>query len=333
MRGSQGHGEAVLARVRMVAQPASVPAARRFVDDALNNWGRQGMVEDVGLCVTELSTNATLHSGSQFFEVELQNDADKVRVAVVDAGETPAESLATQIDFTDALLDEITPDLASTTGRGMFIVSALATAWGIEELPEGTRVWAEFADGDETYDARAPEVTHQGTATSPEMFDPRDWVAVQLRDCPVSLLGAHDDNLADATRELQLIGTSLQKPSFEELAGLLAGHVARHAVNWDAARIQAREALRNGRKFADIDVLAPRNVMDEIRFLRNLIWEIEALSEAGELLTLPAPPPVQRLRDWLESEFRRQVVDGLDPVSYLTWLPARLDPAADSARV
>ena len=55
----------------MVAQPESVPAVRRFVDDALTTWGRADLIDDVSLSVTELATNATLHSRSNFFDVEL----------------------------------------------------------------------------------------------------------------------------------------------------------------------------------------------------------------------------------------------------------------------
>lgn len=315
-------GDAVThARVRMVAQPASVPAARRFVDDALTGWGNETLIEDVSLCVTELSTNATLHSGSGYFEVELQRADDSVRLAVLDTGHTDADSLAARTGLGDVLVDELLADEPAATGRGMFIVSALASTWGIDELPDGKRVWAEFRDGGEqSYDAQAPVVTRrdQGSAGHPQ--DPDDWAVVRFIDCPAALLIAHDENLSDSIRELQLIGSHLGQPSFARLAQLLSGHVQKHAVNWDAARIMAREAVRAGQEFTSIDVLTSKHVMEDVRFLRELIWEAEALARAGKLMTLPARQEVQVLRDWLESEFRRQAEQGLAPVPYRSWL-------------
>jgi anti-sigma regulatory factor (Ser/Thr protein kinase) len=312
-----GYGNSTHARVRMVARPASVPAARRFVDHALTDWGRESLIEDVALCVTELSTNATLHSGSHFFEVELHKVADAVRVAVLDTGQAPADSMAASSAFAGALLDDLNADDASTTGRGMFIVSALASSWGIDELPDGKRVWAEFTQNG-THGAQRPAIRHREPPPVAGL-DADDWVVVRFESCPAALLIAHDENLSDTIRELQLIGADLQRPDFRKLAELLAGHVQRHAVNWDAARIQAFEAVRAGSELTDIHVLAPKNVMEDVRFLRNLVWEAEALSEAGKLITLPAPPEVQVLRDWLESEFRRQGEEGLEPVPFTSW--------------
>lgn len=320
----EGHGYAALehARIRMVAQPASVPTVRRFVDRALTDWGRESLIDDVCLCVTELSTNATLHSGSHYFEVELQKIADAVRVAVLDASSSSADSIAASSELTGALLDELTADHASTTGRGMFIVSALATAWGIDELPDGKRVWAEFAPEDGADHTRLPEISHRPEPAVREPLDADGWTVVRFLDCPAALLLAHDDNLAETIRELQLIG-DLEHPDFERLAGLLAGHVRRHAVNWDAARIQALEATRADRAFTDIHVLAPKDVMSDVRFLRSLIWEAESLADAGRLMTLKAAPDIQGVRDWLESEFRSQAAEGLAPTPYRTWLAER----------
>jgi len=309
------------ARVRMVALPESVPVARRFVDDALTQWGRETLIEDVGLCVSELSTNATLHSGSRFFELELEQSPETVRLTVLDTGSATADSMTAQSDLTDALLDDQTADDASTTGRGIFIVSALASSWGIDELPEGKRVWAEFADdGDTTYDARPPAVTRRETSPQPAELDPDAWVTVHFLDCPAALLLAHDDNLAEIIRELQLVGSDLDRPHFHRLAGLLAGHVQRHAVNWDPARIMAMDAIRDGHERADIHVLSPRHVTEEIAFLRSLVGEAEALAEAGKLMTMPARAEIQQLRDWLEAEFLNQVELGQPPVPYGVWL-------------
>lgn len=316
----------------MVAQPASVPAARRFVDNALTDWGREALIDDIGLCVTELSTNATLHSGSHFFEVELEEHADVVRVAVLDTNRAVTDSIVASSELTAARRDGLTAEGASTTGRGMFIVSALATSWGIDELRDGKRVWAEFARDHGAYDASAPEISHRRGPSSTVALDPDDWAVVRFLECPAALLLAHDDNLADTTRELELIGDDLNLPDFSMLARLMAGYVQRHAVNWDAARIQAFEAVRAGKEFTDIEVLSPKNVRADVAFLRKLIWECEALSEAGKLITLPASPEVQDLRDWLESEFLGQAEDGREPVPYLIWLAQRAGSPADPRR-
>ena len=306
----------------MVAQPASVPAARRFVNDALRDWGCETVADEVALCVSELATNATLHSGSTYFHVELEERHGAVRLAVADTGMSSVDDLARQPELSDALLSDLSAEGTAATGRGMFLVAALASTWGIDELPEGKRVWAEFGRGSaatEPADPTAAHVTRHELRPAP-VLDPAEWAVVRFHSCPAALLLAHDDNLAAYTRELQLIGNRLSEPSFQRLAAVLAGYVARHATNWDPARIIAHEAVRDGRELVDIDVLATREIRASIGHLRSLVGEAESLSRQGRLMTLPAPEPVQRLRDWLEGEFLAQVEDGAEPLPYPDWL-------------
>ena len=71
-------------------------------------------------------------------------DDAALRVVVLDRGATPARAIANRGEgqpSVEALDDE------SMTGRGLFLVSALASAWGVDDLPGGTRVWAEFVVG------------------------------------------------------------------------------------------------------------------------------------------------------------------------------------------
>jgi anti-sigma regulatory factor (Ser/Thr protein kinase) len=272
--------------MRLVARPPSVPAARRFVHDALAGWGREAFAEEVSLCVSELATNATLHSGSSYFHLELEHHRGAVRVAVADAGMGPVDLLARQPELSGAFLEGLTAEDAAATGRGMYLVSVLADAWGVDELPGGKRVWAEF---------------HPDASGATDRTE------------------AHDDNIAEYTRELQLLGDRLSESSYQRLASTMHGYVAEHAPNWDPAKIMAREAVREGRELVDIDVTAPRDIRGRLQQLRDLLWEAEALSRAGKLMTLPAPEPVQRLRDWLEAEFLAQIEDGAAPVPYPEW--------------
>ncbi|WP_310961825.1 ATP-binding protein [Nocardioides terrisoli] len=322
MAGTTHSSTPARAEVRMVAQPASVPAARRFVNDLLEEWGWEAVAEDVSLCVSELATNSTLHSGSVYFQVELEQRPDAVRLAVADAGMGSVEVLAQQPTLSDALLDDLSADDTCATGRGMFLVCALAASWGIDELASGTRIWADFlpsGPASEDADPTAAEVT-RSEARPPTPLDPDAWAVVRFRDCPAALLVAHDDNLAEFTRELQLLGDRLAEPAYQRLAQQMAGYVQEHAANWDPARIAAREAVREGRDLIDVDVLCSREVAPSLRTLRGLIHQAEELARQDRLMTLPAPEPVQRLRNWLEGEFIAQVHAGAAPLPFGDWL-------------
>lgn len=303
----------------MVAQPASVPAARRFVAEALNGWGHHAFADAVGLCVSELATNATLHSGSSYFHIELEAGAGAVRVAVADTGMEPVDLLAHQPELSDAVLTDLNADETSATGRGIFLVATLATAWGIDELPAGKRVWAEFHPEADGADPSSAQVTWSPQRPAPTS-DPGPWVVVGLRSCPAAMLVLHDDNLAEYTRELQLIGDRIGEPSFQRLAAQLTEYVAQNAATWEPARIIAHQAVREGRELVDIDVMATPRIRQSLQLRRQMVTEAETLSRQGRLMTLPAPEPVQRLRDWLEGEFLAQVEDGAAPLPYPDWL-------------
>ena len=116
-------------RVSLVLAPetASVPAARHFVDRALPEscWA-----DEVTLLVSELTSNAVRHAGTPF-TVSLACDGSLVRVEVSD--DDPAFPVARQ-----APVDAI-------TGRGLMIVDALASNWGVEPTSTGKIVWFEVA--------------------------------------------------------------------------------------------------------------------------------------------------------------------------------------------
>lgn len=308
----------------MVARPMSVPAARQFVEDTLTEWGCELFASDVGLCVDEMAANATLHSGCTYFQVELEKHIGSVvRAAVADTGVGSVDVLARQPGLSDAFRDDLTGEGLSGTGRGMLLVSALAHVWGIEELPAGKRVWTEFRpEPQPDQDGRRPRAARVSMRTEPAAatLDPEGWAPVHFRQCPPALLLAHDDNIAEYIRELQLIGDRLVEPSFRRLSQVLSEYVAQHAANWDPARIVAHQAVLDGKELVDIDVLATRDVRSSIRLLRHLVGEAEELSDQGSLMTLPAAEPVQRLRDWLQEEFIAQIEHDAEPITYPDWL-------------
>jgi anti-sigma regulatory factor (Ser/Thr protein kinase) len=109
---------------------AAVSQMRRWLRRALN---RCPAADDVLLCASELAGNAVLHSNTRkpggTFSVRAEVSPDEyVRIEVMDDGGHWRER-------------------ASQTGggRGLMIVAALASDWGIREAGSSSRtVWARF---------------------------------------------------------------------------------------------------------------------------------------------------------------------------------------------
>jgi len=108
------------------SDPGSAAAARRFVSAVLESWG-DDVAATAELLVSELVTNAVLHTVGQI-ELRVQQADGRVRISVADeSGERPAE-------LGDGALE-------ATSGRGLMLVDALAAAWGVEPHGVGKRVW------------------------------------------------------------------------------------------------------------------------------------------------------------------------------------------------
>jgi anti-sigma regulatory factor (Ser/Thr protein kinase) len=108
---------------------SALGAARQFVIDALGAWRLDEIADDASIVVSELATNALLHARSDF-TVELSWADDTVRLSVRDAS---------------PLLPVVrNPSPTTIAGRGLVLISAIATSWGTEVFDDGKVVWAEF---------------------------------------------------------------------------------------------------------------------------------------------------------------------------------------------
>lgn len=114
------------------ATPESVRRARDTVSAALVEHGCPKSTVDVArLLVSELASNAVRHSGCESYELVIHLDSDVLRVDVAD-GDT-------------ARLPSIGPP-GELGGRGLRLVEALASRWGVDHPPgDGAKhVWFEL---------------------------------------------------------------------------------------------------------------------------------------------------------------------------------------------
>jgi anti-sigma regulatory factor (Ser/Thr protein kinase) len=130
---STDHAAALASSRTFAATPAHVRAARRFLAGILDE--HQVADDDALLCLSELATNAIVHSHSSqpggSFTVRVQLHGQRLRVEVRDQG-GPWHSP------TRANTDE-------QNGRGLLIVGKLATRSGCEgHSQHGWTVWFEM---------------------------------------------------------------------------------------------------------------------------------------------------------------------------------------------
>lgn len=305
--------------MQLAADPVSVPAARRFVVDALTAWGEDRHVEDAELVVSELTGNAALHAGARFMYVTVERgeEARGVRVAVEDDGPVGVDALhvLTPADAVGAL--EWT-DLPAT-GRGLGIVATLAAAWGVEETSRGKRVWADLAGPEADTDLRAPQRsrTHDGLPPDEEL--PPGWTLVRLAGCPVELSLRQDRHLDELVRELQLLGASEGRPGSTALAHEIRDLLVSPAHARVVGRRTVERARDEGKEEVDVEMAMPREFSALVVRLQSAVARADELCEDGRLLTLASPPQLRELRAWMTHEIVAQAERGAAPTSWADW--------------
>jgi anti-sigma regulatory factor (Ser/Thr protein kinase) len=119
-------------------EPTAAAAARRFVRDTLQTWliggatiADDGLIDDAVLLTSELVTNAVVHAGTPV-EVTCKLASGGVEVVVSD--EHPARLVPEPPE------NEHIP-AERTSGRGLLLPAALASAWGVTYGQSAKAVW------------------------------------------------------------------------------------------------------------------------------------------------------------------------------------------------
>lgn len=109
--------------------------ARHEVAAALASWGHPDAAKVAVLLTSEVVTNAVKHAGpfaeDELLHLVLDQTGDLVRVEVTDYGHTlPVAG--------DGSMD-------GPSGRGLLLVDAMATRWGVIPNDEGKIIWFEVS--------------------------------------------------------------------------------------------------------------------------------------------------------------------------------------------
>jgi hypothetical protein len=113
--------------IELGCQPESVPRARHFVSDALMRAGCDDQhIDSAALLVSELATSSVLHASADF----------RVRVSV---------NHVIRVEVTDDLPSlPVAPDRSGEPKLSLYLLEAIADAWGWDPIDEGKTVWCEL---------------------------------------------------------------------------------------------------------------------------------------------------------------------------------------------
>jgi serine phosphatase RsbU (regulator of sigma subunit)/anti-sigma regulatory factor (Ser/Thr protein kinase) len=264
-------------------EPDAVPRARRFVAQLLGD-ATPHREADAALVVTELVTNAKLY-GEPPIRLRVDQQPDRLRIEVHDVGR--------------AMPVQPRPSLDAMTGRGLALVRAVATDWGVQPGPSGGKtVWAEIAMvGRRAEDAAVDWDVDSMLDAWPDSLDPEPRFHVRLGAVPTDLLLAAKSHIDNVVRELTLArddATAMPR----QMAALVNTVTEDFAEARAAIKRQAIAAANRGEVFTDLTLKLPVSAAEAgERYLRALD-EADQYAREKKLLTLSAPAAHRAFRRW-----------------------------------
>ena len=204
-------------------------AARRHVEHLAHGWAVEDDVVAVAqLLVSELVTNVLRHESSTLVDVDVVIDVDRaVTVTVCGSEGTLALPVVHPLLSTDA---------SRTNGRGLIILDALATTWGVRRSGGRTSVWftvggsdAQSGDAAQAVLATASAIT---AATAADLTAAPDVVAdLAARTAEQAVLGAAVKSAAAAqsARESRALAAEMAAESVAAAAAAMVRAVQQEA--------------------------------------------------------------------------------------------------------
>jgi anti-sigma regulatory factor (Ser/Thr protein kinase) len=287
---------------QLPAELSSVVAARRLVDSAVASWSvGENVAQDAALVVSELVTNAVLHTGT-VLSVRVRRLEPGVRLEVKDGSTQPP------VVVTDRPADLLATHFM--TGRGLALLAATADRWGSDPLPDGKTVWAEVGTGRHRSAAAVPSLR---SSAVPEFASAAAAAAaagrmVHMIAVPVRLLIESVRQFADLQREMQVVGLDHSGPN--ELVALAESNreISAHIGGLRQAGAEVAEAaLARGEPIIDFDVEVADEAVEAFDRLGSLMRQINGALGRRHLLSMPPSEEVVAYRTWYRDEISSQL--------------------------
>jgi len=294
------------------ASPPSVKLARSWVSKILSEIGRDDLVDAAQLGVSELVTNALIHSQPPL-SVRVRGTVDHPRIEVVDSSPVPPQRAPTAPEP-----EEVDDVNLTTFGRGLDLVAMMSSRWGSDLAHDGRSksVWFEPSGDARIEDHLEGEIFafDPNLADGPEIIE-GDRMPVLLLGVPAALFGELRRFHFEVRRELRLL--AMTAPDDYPLAT----EVTDIFVQADRERRSSAgislldQAIARGQKTIDLEYRVPVSTPATMALIRDLLNEVYRAFSSEHLLALRPPEVLVELQDWYFTEFERQG-NGEEPVRW-----------------
>jgi anti-sigma regulatory factor (Ser/Thr protein kinase) len=282
------------------ATPRAVRLAREWVAKVLAELGRPELVDSAELGVSELVTNAMLHSTPPV-AVRVRGTREHPRIEVADRSLVPPRLIA---------LSDDEEDLLSTFGRGLSLVALHSAAWGSDLDPDGhgKTVWFEpVAEPreDVTVDGDLFDID-ETMALRHFAEDPEETIEIELRGMPVAAFRDLRRHYLELRRELRLLALTDpgRYPFAAELSDVALQVEQERRQSQGVERLTLAEA--DNEVWVDLVYVIPATAPATMGRLTDLMKRSQEFFESESLTYLSPTPRQQEVQEWYLGEFVRQ---------------------------
>jgi PAS domain S-box-containing protein len=276
----------------------------------LADAGRDDLLEPAQLLVSEVVTNALVHSATPI-EVSMAADEQGVLVEIGDG----SPNIPRVRDYAPT----------ASTGRGLALLDRTADAWGVVPGIRGKTVWFQLSSAD---DEPAPENGHGRHGPDADVIPLRPLhgaIEVELLNVPLLLHAAWQQHAEAVLRE-HLMAHMEAEPDDDPLSvharatdalAVLAEHIPAPDVGVDPDELMS-SAVDPGVSSPQVRMQVPRGSVPNFRVLDSTMESAQDMGRRGELLVPGVQPELRMMRSWLCAQVLEQAA-GAEPQG---WPPA-----------